>query len=463
MAAGGGWTVVSQGPEGLLTCRTDRLGRFAFEGLDPGDHVVWVRDLDERGVVVPVGDSGSAAVSFAAPAEARSLAGHVLDADQAPLPGVEVEAAGRRSRTDADGRFEIAGIPPGPERIQVSFVPGTGCRALVTDPHLPHVERKAVVGSDLRILLQRSGRLRLRFEPGERRLARARVHVASAGELRVQRQVVRGAEEMVVDDLPLGPCVVDVAAPGLLGTGGAIVEAQREPGISTLALRKGRSLRGAVLLRRTLPRPGQPPLVVDAPVERGWVTLVDGDPLRALATTPIAADGSFLLEGLPEGPLVLAASAPCIPVALVRADAGAEDLRIHLEPAGEAAIRVGAPDGTPLPDARVRVVTEHGVDVRDLAARGRFLQVVASDVDAFEVERYFRLVRTSAGRIAAPFLQPGSYRFLVSADGYKEARIGVRARDEASLHAVRELPGLPDDWASPVRLEPAPPGGQEED
>jgi hypothetical protein len=384
-----------------------------------------------------------------------------MDADEKPLPGVDVEAAGRRARTDEEGRFVLEGLPPGPDRIAVRFQPAPACRAFEADAHLPHVERKAPVGGDLRVRLARAARLRLRLDPQDRRLARATLHLA-AGEVRLRRRIPRGGGEIEVEDLPEGPVAVEVAAPGLLGTGGAVVQARRDPGEAVVvALRPGRSVRGTVALRRTVARPGTVPLFADTPLDRGWVTLLDGDPARTLATTPVAADGSFLLEGLPPAPVLLAAAAPGLPAAVVRVDlrgGDAESVAFLLEPPAEAAIVVTGEGGAPLAQARVRLVTEHGVDVRDLAARGRFLDVVASDADVPDVAPCFRLVRRPAGRVAAPFLQPGSYRFLVSAEGYREQRIGVRARDPAALAALRGLGWLPDDWASPVRLERDPSG-----
>jgi hypothetical protein len=101
------------------------------------------------------------------------------------------------------------------------------------------------------------------------------------------------------------------------------------------------------------------------------------------------------------------------------------------------------------------VVTDEGVDQRDAVCLGRFRLVVADDEDAMDVRRSLELVRDGKGRIAAPFLKPGSYRFHVAAEGYTAQRVGVRARSAEAEAPLRAIPDLPQDWATPVHLEPA--------
>jgi hypothetical protein len=99
---------------------------------------------------------------------------------------------------------------------------------------------------------------------------------------------------------------------------------------------------------------------------------------------------------------------------------------------------------------------DFGIDVRDLAALGRFRRTVADDGDVPDVLRTFRLARASSGRIAARFLHPGSYSFFVSADGYRPVRVGVRARTDWQKRQIREIvdgvDGLPGDLTTRVRL-----------
>ncbi|MHC4731191.1 MAG: carboxypeptidase regulatory-like domain-containing protein, partial [Planctomycetota bacterium] len=465
--AAAGRVVVCQGPEGVARCRTDRAGRFVFGNLDPGEHILWVRGVDETGTKVAL-EAGERLkrVDLTCRVELeRVITGRVLDADDQALAGVEVEAAGHRATTGKDGAFRLTALPRGPQRFTLYFRPGPGCRALAKDPHLPHVERKVGVGTEARVRLLRAGRLWVRLDPGDRKLARARLLIASvATGVRLDRKLAYRAADAVVDDLPVGAHRVEVAAPGVLGTAGAVVHvtpAPEEP--TTLTIAPGRTARGRVFLRRDDAQPGVGPAVQDLALDRGWVTLLDGDPLRALATVPVEADGTFVLQGLPAGPVVLLASAPGLPVAPVLVDLArgdADGVRIGLQQGAEAAVIVTGEQGEPVPRARVRVVSEHGIDIRDLAARGRFRGVVAGDEDLEAIGRFFRLRRSPGGRIAAPFVQPGSYRFLISADGYQPARMGVRARSAADVKRLREgfrrikrdFPSGPPDLAAPVRL-----------
>jgi hypothetical protein len=466
-AANAGRVVVCQGPEGVARCRTDRTGRFVFGNLDPGEHILWVAGVDETGtkVTLAAGERRKR-IDLACRVEAeRVITGRVLDADDKALPGAEVEAAGRRATTGEDGTFRLTALPRGPQRFTLHVRPGPACRALAADPHLPHVERKVGVGADAQVRLLRAGRLWVRLDPGDRELARARLLVTSvATGARLERKLAYRAADARVEDLPVGAHRVEVVAPGVLGTAGAVVAvtpAPEEP--TTLTIAPGRTARGKVFLRRDEPQPGAGPVATDLALDRGWVTLLDGDRLRALATVPVEADGTFVLQGLPAAPAILVASAPGLAVASVRVDLArgdADGVRINLQPGAEAAVIVTGERDEPVPQARVRVVSEHGIDIRDLAARGRFRGVVAGDEDLEGIGRFFRLRRGPGGRVAAPFVQPGSYRFLISADGYQPVRMGVRARSAAAVRRLREgfdriksdFPSGPPDLATPVQL-----------
>jgi len=459
--ADAGRVVVCQGPEGTRTSRTDRTGAWSFDGLDPGEHILWVRDEDETGhpVTLLAGERRALDLACVPGGEDRCLAGLVVDADGAPLPGVEVEAFGRRAYTNDEGAFHLAGLPRGPARTTVSFTPGPACRALAQDPHLPHVERKVLVGGDMRVRLERAGRLRVRLDTGGRALTRARLLLTSgARELQLEHPLPRHVTEVVIDDLPVGPCSVEVKAPGFTGTGGAVVQVAPAPAEATpVAVAGGRAARGTVHLRKVL----RGASLLELALDRGWVGLLTGEPRQALAVTPVEPDGSFFLEGLPAGPVLLFAAAPGLPVATLAVDltaADADGLRLVLEPAAEASVRVMDADGRPLNEARARVVDARGIDIRDLAARGRFLGVVAGEEDLDEVELSCTLRRDGAGRIAAPFLAPGSYRFQVSAPGCAAREVGVRAlaaerRAEIQRDFGEAFPGGPPDLATPVRLE----------
>jgi len=442
-----GVVVACRGPEGLSISRTDRAGRFELVGLDAGPHLVYLRDVDEktRTFKIVAGERRQVVLKDAAVDGTRALSGLVLDADGKPLSHVEVRAAGLVDRSDESGRFVLRGLPRGRGSFDVAFRPGFGCRALAKDPHLPHTERRVRVGAKLRVLLPAAGTLTLDLDSGDYPLTRATLYLRSQGGRSIRHRLPRRAKRVVLRDFAIGSYIADVAAPGFLGTGGQVVAVWRgksEP--IRLRVRRGRKVTGRVVLRRIVPRDNAEPLVADKPVSRAWVTLLDADPARSMATTPVDEDGSFVLEGLPRGAIVLCVGAPGLPARAVAVDLSAKDGRdvvLALQEGVEAAILVTGDKDRPIPGARVRILDmirpDFGLDVRDVAAVGRFLRIVAGQPDTGEIRRTFVLLRQESGRISARFLAPGSYRFLISAQGYKPAKVGVRARTEWQKEQIR--------------------------
>jgi hypothetical protein len=460
-----GLVVVCEGSEGRNSCRTDRRGRFEFEGLDPGEHFLFIRDVNETRIMADLASGQRRELSLDTPPStaARVLTGTVLDADGLPLEGAEVRAVGRLRVTNDQGEFRIENLPPGREHFAVVISPGAGCRAFMTDPHLPRTEEKVRANTHLKVQLPRSGTLLLQLDSGGLPLSRATLFLSGSYGWQRRHRLPRRTRDVEIPELPLGTYEVDVAAPGLLGSGGAVATLGREPLEEPVVvpLIRGRSVAGRVVRRSYRKRPGAAPVMVDEPVGRAWVSLLDADPRRVLATTPVEEDGTFVLEGLPHAAVALCAGAPGLPVVAVRADLAQGDvdgLVLAFRGAVEAAVLVTG-QREPLPAARIRVLHELGVDMRDVTALGRFRRVVAEDADFQELSRCFDLERRPTGRIAAVFLAPGSYRFIIEADGYKPMRVGVRARDPRTVEDLRELPGVPEDWAAPVKLVPFPKAG----
>ena len=130
--------------------------------------------------------------------------------------------------TDGEGAFRLGPLPRGREEVELRLAPGPGCRALREDPHLPRVEPKARPGPGQRWTLPRAGTLRVRIETGGRPLRRATLHVDGTAGVGVRRRLEGTAAE--IPDLPLGAYVVELAAPGWLGTGGRVVAVAAGPG-----------------------------------------------------------------------------------------------------------------------------------------------------------------------------------------------------------------------------------------
>jgi hypothetical protein len=389
------------------------------------------------------------ALPVEAPPAERVLEGTVLDADRAPLEGVLVFAAGRSGRTDAQGAFRIGPMPLGRQRFELRLEPAPGSRGFTDDPHLPRIEEKAQPGITVRAQLERAGALDLRF-PGAR-LARATLLLDGTSGVRQEWRIPRGARGLRIDEIPVGDYVVEAAAPGFLGTGGAVCRAvagKTEP--IDVPLLRGRSVSGRVVKRHGLTRPGRPPHIVDAPVAGGAVTLFDGAARFALAFAPIASDGSFVLEGLPSAPILLCAAIPGHPVGIARIDlkeADAEGVVIPIFSPMPAGLQLRLPDGRPVPDVRIAVMNEYGFDVRDIAARARFRGVVADDAEFGDIDVLFRLERRKPAILEHRGLAPGNYEFRVFADGYKPGAGKVRVRAAWTLEHIGSL--LPE-FSNPV-------------
>jgi len=432
---------VCRGADRDRVCRTDRRGRFSFDGLAPGKAVLFVRDVDERGLVVEADGDREVELAIEPPPADRVLEGTVLDADREPLPGVLVSAAGRRGRTGEDGAFRIGPMPLGRARFALRLEPGPGSRGFAEDPHLPRVEDKAQPGVIVRAHLARAGGMELRF-PGAR-LARATLLLEGTSGERFRWRIPRGADRLRIDDVPVGGYMAEVAAPGFAGTGGAVVRAEAgevEP--IDLAVRRGRSASGRVVKRHGLFRAGRPPHIVDRPAAGGSVTLFDAAAKFALATAPVGADGTFVLEGLPEAPVLLCAAIPGHPVGILRVDlekADAEGVVVPVFSPVPAGLQLRLPDGRALPDIRLAVVNEYGFDVRDIAARARFRGVVADESEFDDLDLLFRIEEKGDGVLVHRGLAPGNYEFRVSADGYDRGTGKVRVRASWTLEHVGSL------------------------
>jgi hypothetical protein len=460
-----GQLVVCRGAFGDRVCRTDRAGRFEFDGLEQGKVVLFVRNRDERGQLVEVQKSGDQEVTLKleAPPADRLLEGTVLDADRKPLARVVVAAAGLRDLTDEKGEFSLGPLPLGRSIFDVKLEPAPGSRGFREDPHLPRVEKKSRPGIKMRAQLERAGTLDLRF-PGTR-LARAVLILDGTTGLQQQWRIPRGAQGLRIEEIPVGDYVVEVGAPGLLGTGGVVrraVAGEVEP--VEIKLLRGRTVSGRVARRRGIPREGRAPHLIDEPVRGGVVTLFDGAARFALTSAPIAADGSFVLEGLPEAPVLLCAAIAGHPVGLLRVDlksGDAERVLIPIFSPMPAGVQLRSSGVAALPPVRMAVMNEYGFDVRDIASRARFQGVAADDLEFEDITLLFRLEREAGGVIHHRGLAPGNYDFRVTASGYKLGVGKVRVRASWTLDHIGSLlpefsnPLVPI-WMNPTPVEKKP-------
>lgn len=132
-------------PRSAVT-HTDAAGRFSVSKISAGSYQIRVtgkahlpicfggsREAPERCQRIHVDDDEihRDAIIFARPA--AIIRGRVLDHDGRPTPGAFVDAMCmsterclERTKSDADGRFEIGGIPPGDVTVSAEFLAGNG-------------------------------------------------------------------------------------------------------------------------------------------------------------------------------------------------------------------------------------------------------------------------------------------------------------------------------------------------
>jgi len=467
LPAGWGGVIVARGRFGDRTSRIDRNGEFRFDGLPPGKVLMQLRDLDERGTVFEVKGAGEEEVvlTYAVPEPERVLEGTVLDSERKPLAGVLVTSGFRRTVTDKEGTFLLAGVPLGRDRFTVRVEPTPASRAFREVPHLPRVERKARFGIRLGVQLERSGTLAVRWK--QARLARATLYLAGTSGNEMRLRIPRGASGMSVDEIPLGSYVLEVGAPGYLGTGGMVVQVGSTAGESVeVQLLRGRSVSGRIVRRRGIHRNGRVPQLIDMPVASGTVCLFDLRQRFALATAPVAEDGSFLLEGLPATPVLLVAATPGMPVATLRIDLtkrNGENLVFPVFDPLKGGVKVSGTGGLPVPGVKVAILNALGIDLRDLTARARFQGVVADDDDRAAIHRFFDMRRKKDGTILYEHFAPGNYEIRVTATGYKPGTVKMRAREPWTVaHIGTIVPGLDPTAVIPLRLSRVPVAPREE-
>ena len=124
-------------PRSAVT-RTDAAGRFSVSKISAGSYRVRVtgkthqpscfggsREEPERCERIPANDDQIRdVVIFARPA--AIIRGRIIDHDGRPTPDVSVSTGLEYTKSDAEGGFEIGGIPPGEVNLSADFPAGNG-------------------------------------------------------------------------------------------------------------------------------------------------------------------------------------------------------------------------------------------------------------------------------------------------------------------------------------------------
>ena len=362
---------------------TDAQGRFRLEGIGPSPLILSARAPGRAIGRRPEVKAGDRVEIVLFPGS--TLRGAVRDDDGRPVSGALVRAEADRfwgvhpppERTDAQGRFEMAGVTPGEYTVvarEAGRAPAFG-RAVVE----PEAE------ASVTLVLSDGGFVTGRVVDEQGRPLRGRVRVdvvddlglsASIGDLVATESKDDGT--FVLGPLPIGGLGLAASAPrhatrrvhALVGAPGRTVDLGDVTLEAGLAIGgrvrdgEGRALPGATLTAWSEAPGGRPP--VEAETDEG---------------------GAFVLSGLEAGRYRVNVTAPGYARATVRAEAGGEPLEVVIEAGGEIAGRVLDARGRPVRDGLV------GAKARD----GSALDPRSYEGSADPADGSFRLDGLAAG------------------------------------------------------------------
>jgi hypothetical protein len=286
-----------------------------------------------------------------------TLTGVAQEVDGSPTPArivLEIGPGGHSFHpTDAQGRFRLAALPPGPARIRAVPITWRSLNDVLSID--PEPEPKEFEQGSTDVVLQveqtREVRVRVRGPDGEP------VHTI---EVELSRGGGRAISRRSGDDVrllePLSPAILTLRRPRdaqgkELPYGpysGPAPAAQAEP--IEIRLPRGRRLRGQVLGADGRPLAGAR-VRAATPRPDGSAPYWD----RAWNETTTAADGGFTLGNLAGGPLIVSVAPPPGHVALddYAVSPDASEVTLTLEAGREAVVRVVDEAGKPIPGAAV--------------------------------------------------------------------------------------------------------------
>lgn len=420
---------------------TDRAGRFRIDGFPPRRVYVRAYVPGRRTLLHEVRLPLAAPLVLALDApvvpehltESRRITGLVVDDEGRSLAGVTVRAAGRTTRTEADGTFRLEDVEGFGDEVLLTagYEPGIPLPAGVDPtPYVAGVRRHVVPGPEaVKIVLARAASLRLRALDGLDDEPLSFLHVilrTEDGQVVVDRAVALEDGTLVLDGLlPVGGSLALFSHRHRL-TIAVLLEAGTERDFSTLRLARGMHITGRVVDGEGAPIAG----ARLGGLEAGWLHTQGGDPTLAreldLRRAVSGADGGFELDGFdPRRPALLAAWAPGYAPAARRVvleefqDDVHVNLTVRLQRGGRLSVEL-LEAGTDRPISGALFDLENarnGSDYLDLLRRGMLGGPVGSDEDWRLASEHF-LVEREDGRYRLGPIEPGPYEAWVDRPGY---------------------------------------------
>jgi protocatechuate 3,4-dioxygenase beta subunit len=336
----------------LLRADAGADGRFRIERVPPGSYALGVvanrysgRRIETDVAAADV-DLGDIALE-----EGLTVRGRVRTAAGAPIPDAEITTGGFdilkpsayvQTRSEADGSYALAGLVPGPMRVNVRAFGFAPINAKTVTPGPDPVDFILTAGGSVSGLV---------VEDGDRPIDAYRV-VASAGkargpwEGRSEKSVGSADGRFVLEDLTEDTYVLQVVVPDRAPA--TVAGVRVVPGKTTDA---GviRVPRGGIVRGTVVDSSGDP---VNGAMVKAFGVTQDAmewrDELQALSEP----SGSFEIRGVPEGPRQLVASHPDYATGDVMVDVAAAkgpvESRIVLTQGGRIEGVARKRDGTPL-------------------------------------------------------------------------------------------------------------------
>jgi Carboxypeptidase regulatory-like domain len=344
----------------LLRAEAGADGRFRIERVPPGAFVVGVmaqgfagrrvevavagRDVDAGDVVLETG--------LAIRGRLRSRGGDAV-ADAALRAFQQQASRGgspSHTRSEADGSFVLAGLSPGPYRVQV------------TAPGFAPIRKDVLAGSDdVDLVLEPGGAVTgVVVEEGDRPVASYRVLASPARPERLyegqaQKDVASSDGRFLLEDLVEGDYVLQVFVPERAPTSVPArgVVAGRTTDVGVVRVRRGGVVRGTVV-----DTSGEP-------IVAATVRLLGPGEDAAMWMQTLTAEtdpsGAFEIRGAPEGPQQLVASHAEYAPADARVDVdsarGPAEARLVMGQGGRIDGSARKRDGTPLTGLRVTALS----------------------------------------------------------------------------------------------------------